>query len=151
MDLFVKHGIYTKEEINARAEIHMENYTTVLSIEGRTMADMLRRQILPAVSDYTAALCQRGWQKEQMGVPHKADDTVARELGQLTDKLFTATEKLERDLTKVPSDAKKAMTYIAATLVPDMEKARALADRLEVLMPRDRWPFPVYSDLLFSV
>ena len=48
MDLFVKHGIYTKEEINARAEIHIENYTTVMTIEARTMADMLRRQILPA-------------------------------------------------------------------------------------------------------
>ena len=54
VDLFVKHGIYTKEEINARAEIHIENYTTVLTIEARTMADMLRRQILPAVSAVTA-------------------------------------------------------------------------------------------------
>ena len=43
VDLFVKHGIYTKEEINARAEIHIENYTTVLTIEARTMAAMLRR------------------------------------------------------------------------------------------------------------
>ena len=75
VDLFVKHGIYTKEEINARAEIHIENYTTVLTIEARTMADMLRRQILPAVSAVTAELCERGWKKEQMGVSHKADDT----------------------------------------------------------------------------
>ena len=56
VDLFVKHGIYTKEEINARAEIHIENYTTVLTIEARTMADMLRRQILPAVSGYTGPI-----------------------------------------------------------------------------------------------
>ena len=91
VDLFVKHGIYTKEEINARAEIHIENYTTVLTIEARTMADMLRRQILPAVSAVTAELCERGWKKEQMGVSHKADDAVAREMGQLTDKLYAAT------------------------------------------------------------
>ena len=84
VDLFVKHGIYTKEEINARAEIHIENYTTVLTIEARTMADMLRRQILPAVSAVTAELCERGWKKEQMGVSHKADDAVAREMGQQT-------------------------------------------------------------------
>ena len=61
------------------------------------MADMLRRQILPAVSKYAAELCERGWKKEQMGVSHKADDTVARDMGQLTDKLFAVTEKLERD------------------------------------------------------
>ena len=70
---------------------------------------------------------------------------------QLTDKLFTATEKLERDLAKVPADAKKAMAFCHASLVPDMEKARTLADQLEPLMPREDWPFPVYSDLLFSV
>ena len=151
VDLFVRHGIYTKEEINARAEIHIENYTTVLSIEARTMADMLRRQILPAVSGYAAELCERGWKKEQMGVGHKADDVIARELGQLTDKLFAATEKLERDLSRIPADAKKAMAFSHANLVPDMEKARILADRLETLTPRDCWPFPVYSDLLFSV
>ena len=80
-----------------------------------------------------------------------ADDAVARQLGQLTDKLFTATEKLERDLTKIPADAKKAMAFCHATLVPDMEKARTLADELETLTPKDCWPFPVYSDLLFSV
>ena len=131
VDLFVKHGIYTKEEINARAEIHIENYTTVLTIEARTMADMLRRQILPAVS--------------------AADDAVAREMGQLTDKLYAATEKMERDLSKIPADAKKAMAYSHDHLIPDMEKARELADRLEELTPAERWPFPVYSDLLFSV
>ena len=151
VDLFVKHGIYTKEEINARAEIHIENYTTVLTIEARTMADMLRRQILPAVSAVTAELCERGWKKEQMGVSHKADDTVARDMGQLTDKLFAVTEKLERDLAKIPADAKKAMAYSHDHLIPDMEKARELADRLEELTPAERWPFPVYSDLLFSV
>ena len=151
VDLFVKHGIYTKEEINARAEIHIENYTTVLTIEARTMADMLRRQILPAVSAVTAELCERGWKKEQMGVSHKADDAVAREMGQLTDKLYAATEKMERDLSKIPADAKKAMAYSHDHLIPDMEKARELADRLEELTPAERWPFPVYSDLLFSV
>ena len=153
VDLFVKHGIYTKEEINARAEIHIENYTTVLTIEARTatMAEMVRRQILPAVSAATAELCERGWEKEQMGVSHKADDAVAREMGQLTDKLYAATEKMERDLSKIPADAKKAMAYSHDHLIPDMEKARELADRLEELTPAERWPFPVYSDLLFSV
>ena len=138
VDLFVKHGIYTKEEINARAEIHIENYTTVLTIEARTMADMLRRQILPAVSAVTAELCERGWKKEQMGVSHKADDAVAREMGQLTDKLYAATEKMERDLSKIPADAKKAMAYSHDHLIPDMEKARELADRLEELTPAER-------------
>ena len=69
MDLFIKHGIYTREEIEARAEIHIENYSAVLTIEARTMADMIRRQILPAVSAYGDQLCQRAYHKETMRVP----------------------------------------------------------------------------------
>ena len=88
---------------------------------------------------------------EQLGVSRTADDAVAREMGQLTDKLYAATEKMERDLSKIPADAKKAMAYSHDHLIPDMEKARELADRLEELTPAERWPFPVYSDLLFSV
>ena len=60
VDLFVKHGIYTKEEIEARAEIHIENYSTVICIEARTMTDMIRRQILPAVSAFAGDLCSLG-------------------------------------------------------------------------------------------
>ena len=60
-------------------------------------------------------------------------------------------EKMEQDLSKIPADAKKAMAYSHDHLIPDMEKARELADRLEELTPAERWPFPVYSDLLFSV
>ena len=61
MDLFINHGIYTKGEIEARAEIHIENYSTVLTIEAKTMADMIRHQILPAVSKYADDLCQRAY------------------------------------------------------------------------------------------
>ena len=69
VDLFVKHGIYTIDEVQARYEIHAENYAAVTSIEARTMADMIRRQILPAVSAFGAELCERMWKKQQMGTP----------------------------------------------------------------------------------
>ena len=151
VDLFVKHGIYTKEEINARAEIHIENYTTVISIEAHTMADMIRHDILPAASAYASELCSRSAEKEALGVPSKYELTTAREIAKLTDGLQTACERLERDLAKLPADPKKAMAYSHATIVPDMAKARELADQLETLTASEYWPFPVYSDLLFSV
>ena len=151
VDLFVKHGIYTKEEVNARAEIHIENYTTVISIEAKTMVDMIRRDILPAVSAYADQLCQRAYHKDTQGVPCKYETATAREIGKLTDTLASACEKLERDLAKLPSDPKKAMTYSHDVLVPDMEKAREAGDQLEVLTAAEYWPFPTYGDLLFSV
>lgn len=151
MELFIKHGIYTKEEIEARAEIHIENYSTVISIEAKTMVDMIRHQILPAVSRYASDLCQRAASKEGMGVPCKYETATAKEVGKLTDTLLSACDKMEKDLEKVPAGSKKAMDYCHQTIIPDMAKAREAADQLETLTDSKYWPFPVYSDLLFSV
>ena len=151
MELFIKHGIYTKDEIEARAEIHIENYSTVISIEAKTMVDMIRHQILPAVSRYASDLCQRAASKEGMGVPCKYETATAKEVGKLTDTLLSACDKMEKDLEKVPAGSKKAMDYCHQTIIPDMAKAREAADQLETLTDSKYWPFPVYSDLLFSV
>ena len=150
VDLFVRHGIYTKEEVNARAEIHMENYVTVISIEAKTMADMIRHDILPAVSGYADTLCQRAYHKDALGVSCKYESSTAKELGKLTDALFSACDRLERDMEKLPADTKKAMTYCRDVVIPDMSKARELSDQLEGITAADCWPFPVYSELLFS-
>jgi len=151
VELFERHGIYTKEEIQARYEIHIENYTTVIGIEGATMVDMIRHQILPAVSEYSTELCERTASKEAAGVSCKYEKTTAASASKLTDSLLDACDKLEKDLSKVPSDARKAMDYSHKVIVADMEKARALADQLESLTAVEYWPFPVYSDLLFYI
>ena len=151
VELFVRHGIYTEEEIQARAEIHVENYTAVTAIEARTMADMIRHEILPAVSEYGADLCRRARRKDAAGLPHDYETRTAEEIARLTDSLFSACERLERDLENVPKDPTRAMVYSHNEIVKDMSDARKYADRLELLTPSDRWPFPTYSQLLFSV
>ena len=151
MDLFIKHGIYTKEEIEARAEIHIENYSTVLTIEAKTMVDMIRHQILPAVSKYADDLCQRAYHKDAMGVSRQYETSTAKEIADLTDALQNACSKMESDLDAIPADATAAMRYCHDVLIPDMEEARKAADQLETLTASDYWPFPVYSDLLFYV
>jgi glutamine synthetase len=151
VDLFTKHGIYTKTEIKARYEIHIENYTTVIGIEANTMVDMIRHQILPAVSGYATDLCERADSKSALGVACKYEKTTAAEVAKLTDALLDACTRLEKDRAKVPADARKAMEYSHKTLVGDMAAAREIADRLETLTASEYWPFPVYSDLLFSV
>ena len=151
VDLFTKHGIYTEAEINARAEIHIENYRTVVSIEARTMVNMIRHQILPAVSAYAGALCQRAAAMEPLGVSCKYESSTARELGKYTDLLMDQCAALERILSKIPADAHEAMKFCQENLLPAMAKARESADHLEELTDSTFWPFPVYSDLLFSV
>jgi len=151
VDLFVKHGIYTKEEVQARYEIHVENYTSVISIEAHTMIDMIKHDILPAVSGYATDLCERADSKESSGVSCKYEKTTAAQIAQLTDDLMDACSKLEGDVSAIPADAKEAMVYSHGTVVADMAAARTIADQLETLTATEYWPFPVYSDMLFYV
>ena len=151
VDLFVKHGIYTKEEIQARYEIHVENYTSVISIESHTMVDMIKHDILPAVSAYATDLCERADSKSAAGVACKYEQTTAAQIAQLTDELMEACAKLEGDMGAVPADPKEAMQYSHDAIVADMAAARAIADKLETVTASEYWPFPVYSDMLFYV
>ena len=151
IDLFVKHGIYTEEEVRARYEIHVENYSTVLSIEARTMIDMIRHEILPAVSKYAADLCGRVFKQKETGCPSRYETAASQKLSALTDTLMDGCVKLEADMAAVPSDPEAAMRYCHDVLIPDMTAARETADKLEELTSAEAWPFPVYSELLFSV
>ena len=151
IDLFVKHGIYTEEEVRARYEIHVENYRTVLSIEAGTMIDMIRHEILPAVSGCAAELCERAFKKKGMGSSCRYETSTSQKLSALTDTLMDGCAKLEADLAAIPSGAETAMRYCHDVLIPDMTAARETADQLEALTDAKAWPFPVYSELLFSV
>ena len=151
VDLFVKHGIYTKEEIQARYEIHVENYVNVLSIEAKTMIDMIQHDILPAVSSYAAELCRRAADKKALGVSCGYETATAKELSCVTDELMEVCAALDKDLSARPACLEEAMRYSHDVIVPAMEKARAAADQLESITASESWPFPVYSQLLFSV
>ena len=149
VDLFVKHGIYTKGEVQARYEIHVENYTSVIRIEANTMVDMIKHDILPAVSGYATDLCERADCKEAAGVACRYEKSVAAEVAKLTDELMDACMQLEADVAKIPAAAEEAMQYSHSVVVPDMNTARAIADSLETMTAKEYWPFPVYSDILF--
>lgn len=149
VDLFVRHGVYTREEIQARYEIHIENYTSVLRIEADTMIDMIRHQILPAVSACSAALCGRAAQKSALGVSHVYESRTATGIGLLCDSLLSACEALESAVAATPADAQDAMLHSRDAIVPAMKRARETADQLETITSSADWPFPTYRDLLF--
>ena len=150
VDLYVSNGIYTEEELQARSLIHVETYNATISIEARTMADMIRREILPAVSSYATDLAGRVTALKGAGVSAKYESETLKKVSTLTDALADTCDKLSKDLEKVPEDATKAMNYYHKTILSDMAKAREEADALETLTDEEYWPFPVYSDLLFS-
>ncbi len=148
--LFTDHAIYTREEVHARYNIHVENYTATIEIEARTMIDMLRKDILPAVSDYGTTLCRGLEKRSRLGLPSKYEENNARNNCMLSDCLHDACIKLEKDLREVPADPEAAMRFCHDVIVPDMNECRSFADELETITERTAWPFPTYSDLLFS-
>ena len=148
VDLFTKHGIFTREEMEARREIHMENYCHVLSIEANTMADMIKRDILPAASAYAGELARRALGRAGSSAC-RYETTMESRISELTDGLLAACEKLEADLKGAPEAVEARLTYFHAVVFEDMTAARKLADQLETLVERKAWPFPTYSDMLF--
>ncbi len=150
IDLFTGHGIYSREEVYARYNIHVENYTATIEIEARTMIDMLRKEILPATSRYGTMLCDGLAKRKALGLSCHYEEDNARNNCLLSDALSDACGKLERDLRRVPESPEEAMLFCRNVIVPDMQECRSFADQLETITSRDAWPIPVYSDLLFS-
>ena len=148
--LFSAHNIYTSEEVSARYKIHVENYSATIEIEARTMIDMIRKDILPAVSRFGTMLSEGYEKRKSLGLPSKYMGENARGNSLLTDCLHDACMKLEKDLRQVPADPEAAMRFCHDVLVPDMNECRSFADELETITDRSAWPFPTYSDLLFS-
>ncbi len=149
IDLVTKHHIFTENEFRARYEIHIEAYNKILNIEALTAIDMIRHQILPAAFKYTEHLADSILTKEKIGVTCRAERQLVQKLSAASDALYDLCEKLDADLSAIPTVSTEAARYYHNVIIPDMEQARHEADTLEALTDKAYWPYPTYSDLLF--
>ncbi len=150
LDLVTRRRIFSAEEFRARYEIHLEAYVKTVRIEARTMVDMIRKQILPAVFDYTRDLAQGIALKQAAGLPCKSETELLNRLSTTADRLYETCEALNAHVQSLPTeqDLRRA-DYCHDVLLRDMAYARKDADTLEALVGKSRWPYPTYSDLLF--
>ncbi|MDE7301348.1 MAG: glutamine synthetase type III, partial [Clostridia bacterium] len=154
ISVFVRQGVYTKGEAIARADIQLENYVKIINIEARTMLEMARRDIVPAVSDYVAALCSNVAAKQAVNeeLPCTGEKQTITTLATLNDEVYSLCGKLEGELKKINlSDVRTASQSMAHTVIPVMDEIRARVDKMETLTAADYWPYPTYFDLLYSV
>ena len=152
--LFVKHGIYTEEEFRARSEIHLENYCKVIHIEALTMTDMVKRDIYPAVCAYMKEVAETITAKKAAitSIPCVSEEWLLRRLSDLSGKLMAACDSLAACLPGLPGGtAMDQAHYYKYTVCARMEELRTYADELETITASKYWPFPSYSDMLFSV
>ena len=151
--LFTKHNIYTETEMTARYEIHLESYSKVINIEAQTAVDMVKRDILPAVSAFMDSLSSSILNKRAVSedIPCTAETETLKKLAALSDGLYAKCTELETALVKIPEDAQKAALYYHDTVFALMQEMRALADEMETMTASDYWPFPTYGEMLFSI
>ena len=155
VELMTSHGVYTKEEMFSRHEIHMEKYRKVIGIEAATMVDMVQHEILNAASEYENKLCTTLLNKRAAApeLSCHVEKSLANSIGILNEKLLEQTVALKTALETAPADAtpEEALHYYHDVVAADMDAVRDTVDRLETLTAGKYWPYPTFYDLLFSV
>ncbi len=153
--LFSRHRVFSEAEAKARCEIMFENYVKVLNIEALTMNEMVLRDILPAVSRFLGELAAAAHRKAQLSsqAPSGYEFTVAAQLSSLADQAFEEVEELKKRLGEAKEKAKlcEQAFFYRDSIVPAMEALRSTVDRMEGMTDSSAWPYPSYSDIIFSV
>ena len=151
--LFEKFGVFTKAELESRAEIQYESYAKAINIEARTMIDMARKQFIPAVMKYTKELADRVNAVTAAGADGSVQLDCLKEVSELLKETREALRGLENVVREAgekeegPEEAK----FFYYTVVPAMENLRTPVDKLEMIVDKEAWPMPSYGDLLFEV
>ncbi len=155
VELFAAHKIYTETELKSRMEIMLENYCKILNIEALTMADMARKDIFPAVSEYVTVLSDAVAAGNAIEVDMRGSFELetARELTALKAEAFAKLKALEAaiETAKNIEDTAERAKYYKDFVIGIMEELRAKADKMETLTAEEYWPMPNYGDLMFGV
>ena len=153
--MLTSHRIFSPAELHSRYEILLENYSKTVNIEALTMVDMAKKEILPAVEKYTKSLADTLAAKKAAvaGLPCKYETAAVTKLSELSDSIADATDNLKAEIEKFQAieDVTEAANDIRDVILGKMDSLRAVCDEAETITAKEFWPFPTYSDLLFSV
>ncbi len=153
VSLFERFGVFTKAELESRAEIQYETYAKAINIEARTMIDMASKQFLPSFMKYTKTLADTVNSVKAAG----ADASVQLECLNKVTALMGETKKALDALIEVTDEAaakeegEVQANFYHTDVFPAMEALRAPVDKLEMIVDKEAWPMPSYGDLIFEV
>ncbi len=150
LQLFEKHNVYSASELHARESILLTNYYQVVQIEAKTMAYMLRKQILPAIFSYEAKLAQIIQTKKSSGIDAPLEVKILKNINTPLELVSNHLDTLETLINKETTTEKQAARFAADELLPLMETIRKLTDVIETNVSKEDWPLPDYNDILFK-
>ena len=153
VDLFEKFHVFTKAELESRAEIQYETYAKAINIEAKAMIDIASKQIIPAVVKYTKSLADTVNSVMAAGAAANVQIELLNETTALLEETKTALAKLielDKKSEEIPEGAELAR-YFHDEVFPAMGELRAPVDKLEMIVDKEMWPMPSYGDLMFEV
>ncbi|MEE1087052.1 MAG: glutamine synthetase III [Schaedlerella sp.] len=151
--LFERFGVFTRTELESRAEIQFEAYSKAINIEARTMIDIASKQIIPGIIGYTKKLADTVLVVKNVGI----DPEVQMEALSVVSELLKETKNRLVDLKVIAEEAaEKESAQLQANfyyenVVPAMERLRKPIDELEMIVDKEVWPMPSYGDLIFEI
>ena len=155
-ELFRRNRVFSETELRARCEIVLDHYAKEVRIEALTLLDMLRKDVLPAVSRFTGALSATAHEKKKLCGESacRYEKTAAVELSARAAKLWDGAEKLEKAVRRIDDgrlSTESAVEICRGEILPEMETLREISDGAELIMDRAAWPYPSYGEILTSV
>ncbi len=155
IELFKAHAVMNETELRSREEILFENYSKTINIEALTMVEMVRKEIVPAVSAYikelSESVCMR---KTAFGqVSYDTEYDIVTKLSALNDNTYKTVGELEKAVwvATIKHEGKEMAMEYNRVIIPIMDKLRAYVDGMEKLTSNEYWPLPSYGDLMFTV
>lgn len=153
VELFERFNVFTKAELESRAEIQYESYAKAINIEARTMIDMASKQIIPAIMGYTKTLADTILAVKGAGADTSVQAGVLTEVTALLKETKSALDTLIQVTEEAAGkeEGEVQANYYHSAVFPAMEALRAPVDKLEMIVDKEVWPMPSYGDLIFEV
>ncbi|HOG16877.1 MAG TPA: glutamine synthetase III [Syntrophales bacterium] len=151
--LFEKYGVLSHKELHSRYEIYVETYAKQINIEARAAIDMVKKQFIPAATEYATFLADSAASFKAVKVPAPAQEDLLKKAAALLASTYANLGRLEAATAKAQATAetvKRAEVY-RDKVIPVMRTLRNDVDALEMIVPKEMWPVPTYADLLFKL
>ena len=151
ISVYEKQGVLTREEVLSRYEIYIEDYAKTINIEASTMLMMAKTQLIPNFTEYLSSLADCAVKLDKLGVKNTTTHSSVKEYSSLLDQFTKAVQVLDSELLvakNILDEVEKSEAY-RDKIVPAMEKAREVADKLETMTSKEGYKIPTYSDIMF--
>ena len=155
IQLMSEMNVLSPVEMQSRYEVELEHYSKVINIESLTTLGMARRQLIPAALEFLSSVAETAAAKKAVSekLSTKTEEQILDSVTKDVDDMNVAADKLDELMNKVDSitGTYELAEYYCKQVVPAMSEIRAAADHCEIIIGKDYWPLPSYSEMLFYV